>query len=69
MDWIVLHKISIYLIKNQFQVYAERAKKLNEEKEREEREGKRQENERIRLTPQVPAPAPSPGPPAAVMAR
>merc|ERR1719333_984006 len=27
------------------QVYAERAKKLNEEKEREEREGKRMENE------------------------
>ena len=32
------------------QTYAERAKKLNEEKEREEREGKRQEGDRIRLT-------------------
>merc|ERR1719471_451324 len=46
------------------QVYAERAKKLNEEKEREEREGKRMENERMRLAPvpATPAPAPSPGP-------
>jgi len=46
------------------QTYAERAKKLNEEKEREEREGKRLETDRIRLVPAPaqPAPAPSPGP-------
>ena len=51
------------------QTYAERAKKLNEEKEREEREGKRQEGDRIRLTEDrrqstAPPQAASPGPPA-----
>ena len=53
------------------QTYAERAKKLNEEKEREEREGKRQEGDRIRLTEDrrqtttaAPPKAASPGPPA-----
>ena len=44
------------------QVYAERAKKLNEEKEREEREGKRMENERMRLAPVPATPAPTPSP-------
>merc|ERR1719471_2699748 len=49
------------------QTYAERAKKLNEEKE--EREGKRQEGDRIRLTEDrkqstAPPQAASPGPPA-----
>ena len=44
------------------QVYAERAKKLNEEKEREEREGKRMENERMRLAPVPATPAPAPSP-------
>merc|ERR1719438_765152 len=43
------------------QTYAERAKKLNEEKEREEREGIRKEGERMRLAPQPVARAPSPG--------
>ena len=46
---------------NGVQTYAERAKKLNEEKDREEREGKRAEGDRIRLVP-APAPAPSPSP-------
>ena len=44
------------------QVYAERAKKLNEEKEREEREGKRMENERMRRAPVPATPAPAPSP-------
>merc|ERR1719350_147377 len=51
------------------QTYAERAKKLNEEKEREEREGKRQEGDRIILVEDrrqttAPPQSSSPGPPA-----